>query len=143
MARLTERLGGIAALAGRVHSASRLSGLMSQRGVLAQVCPAAFTLPLGIGGSRADAVTGLFRQPVTWLDGVLLVVRSAGDATGEAALLQLEPLIEATIAAIVGWGPEDMIGVYELAKGELTSMEDGLLTYQLEFSIEDQLRIAR
>lgn len=142
MNRLTERLAMIPALAGRVHGAAKLASLLKGN-ALVQVCPAAFTLPLGISGGAADAVTGLYRQSIDWLDGVLLAVRSAGDATGAAALQELEPLIDATIAAIAGWGPEDMIGVYRLAKGQLVDLNAGFLTYQLEFAIEDQLRIAR
>lgn len=142
MSRLAPRLAEIPALAGRIHSAAVLSTLMKSNG-LPQVCPAAFALPLGIGGGQPDAATGLYRQPVEWLDGVLLVVRAAGDATGAAALVQLDPLITATIEAICGWGPDDMPGVYRLVKGELVGLQAGTLTYQLDFAIEDQLRIAR
>lgn len=142
MSRLAPRLETIPVIAGRVHGAAQLASAM-QNGTLLQVCPAAFTLPLGIQGGAPDAAAGMFRQSVDRLDGVLLVTRAAGDATGARALAELEPLIEATIAAIAGWGPDDLPGVYRLAKGELVGLDQGLCRYQLDFAIEDQLRIAR
>lgn len=140
---LAERLETIPVLAGRVHGAARLATLLSTGG-LPQVTPAAFVLPLGIRGGTPDAVTGLYRQGIDRLWGVLLAARHAGDATGAAAHADLEPLIEATIAAIAGWGPDDAFGTFRLVKGELASLSaGGALTYQLDFAIEDQLRIAR
>jgi hypothetical protein len=139
---MADLVGGIPALAGRVYGAAKLSELMA-RNALPQVCPAAFTLPLGLRGGQADAVTGLYRQAIEWLEGVLLVTRAAGDATGAAALDQLEPLITDVINAVAGVGPEDGFGVYVLRRGELVSLQQGTLTYQLDFAIEDQLRIVR
>lgn len=143
MPALADLVEGVPALAGRVQSAAKLSELMA-RNQLPQICPAAFVLPLGIGGGTADAVTGLFRQSITRLHGVLLAVRSAGDATGAAGLVQLDPLIEGVIAAVVGMDADNEIGgVFTLAKGQLASLEQGTITYQLDFTVEDQLRIPR
>ncbi|RIA44046.1 hypothetical protein DFR49_2282 [Hephaestia caeni] len=128
-------------LAGRVHSAAKLSEVM-QRNQLPQVTPAAFVLPLGLQGGAADAVTGLYRQSVSHVVGVLLAVRAAGDATGAAGLATLDPLIDAVVGGIAGWTPDDdTIGVFTLSRGELLSLSAGTLTYQLDFAIEDQLRI--
>lgn len=135
-------LEGIEELTGRVHGAAQLSDLL-QRNALPQVDRAAFVLPLGLRGGRADAATGLYRQPIDRLVGVILVVRSAGDQTGAAGWSKLEPLIEAVIAAIAGTASDDDVGVWTLARGELVSVAAGVLTYQLDFAIEDQLRIAR
>lgn len=143
MSPLDARLATIPALAGRIYGAARLSSLIGSNG-LAQVCPAAFVLPLGVAGGRVDAVTGLYRQEIEWLEGVLLVVRAAGDATGAAGLQQLDPLIADVIAAVAGWAPGNAVdGTYRLAKGELAGLDKGTLTYQLDFAIEDQLRIVR
>jgi hypothetical protein len=132
----------VPALAGRVHSAAKLSELM-RNNALPQVCPAAFVLPLGLRGGRADVVTGLFRQEIEWLEGVLLVVRAAGDATGARAKAELRPLIRAVIMAIAGTAGPDDFGTWVVRKGELASLFAGTLTYQLDFAIDDQLRIAR
>ncbi|MEE2916659.1 MAG: hypothetical protein VYB32_06250 [Pseudomonadota bacterium] len=145
MADLEPLLATVPVLAGRIHGAAKLSELM-RNNALPQVCPAAFVLPLGLRGGRADAVTGLFRQEIEWLEGVLLVVRAAGDATGARAKAELRPLIDAVIHAIAGaagsGGPDDF-GTWVLRKGELVSLSAGTLTYQIDFAIDDQLRIAR
>ncbi len=38
---------------------------------------------------------------------------------------------------------DEAVGVYRLSRGELVSLSAGTLTYQLDFAIEDQLRIVR
>ncbi len=139
---LAAPLGMIAALKGRIHGSAKLEELVRNQ-QLPQVTPAAFTLPLGIMGGDADAASGLYRQQVVWVEGVVLVVRTAGDATGAAGLQQLRPLIHQTIQAIAGLDDPDMPGVWRLVKGELFNLQAGTLTYQLDFAIDDQLRIAR
>lgn len=142
LARIAGLVGTVPALTGRVHSAAKLAQLR-QQGQLPQVCPAGFVLPTGLRAGRADAAAGLFRQPVEWFESVVLAVRAADDATGARALAQIEPLIIATIEAVVGVEHPDRLGVYVLASGDLLSLDAGLLIYQLDFAIEDQLRIAR
>ncbi|PZU56094.1 MAG: hypothetical protein DI547_17285, partial [Sphingobium sp.] len=94
-----DRLADVTALAGRIEPAARLSDMMA-RNQLPQVTPAAFVLPLGLRGGRADAAAGLFRQALTETLGVVLFVRSAGDATGARATEQLVPLRNAVIRRI-------------------------------------------
>ncbi len=142
MSRLVPFLNAVVGLHGRVYSATDLAALQKTN-TLGSVSPAAYTLPLGVGGGEPDASTGLFRQPVLWLDGVLLVVKVAGDATGAKAQQQMEPLIIDTINAVAGQDVDGMIGTYRLAKGELLGLAAGVLSYQLDFAIEDQLRINR
>lgn len=142
MGRLAERLALVTELKGRIHTAGKLSALM-KTGQLANIGTAAFELPLGVTGGAVDAVTGLYVQRVRWLDGVLLSVPSHDDPTGARAVGLLEPLIDAVIEAIAGWGPVEDFGVYELVKGELASLDAGAVTYQLDFAIEDQLRFTR
>lgn len=139
---LVEPLKTVSALQGRIHGAAKLEELV-RTNQLSQVSPAAYTLPLGVMGGKADAATGLYRQEVVWLEGVVLVVRTAGDATGAAGLQQLRPLIIATIEAIAGLDAPGMIGVWRLVKGELFNLQAGCLTYQLDFAIDDQLRLTR
>lgn len=143
---LTATVQAIPDFHGRVQGAAALSALMAQ-GQAPQVTPAAFVLPLGLRGGAADAVTGLFRQQVAWTSGVVVCVRVAGDVTGAKATEVLVPLIEAVILAIAGTdvlGPQGTaIGVWRVSRGELLSLSAGLLVYQLDFAIDDQLRIAR
>jgi hypothetical protein len=143
---LTGVVQAIPELHGRVQGVAALSALMTA-GQVPQVTPAGFVLPLGLRGGSADAVTGMFRQQIAWTSGVVLVVRVAGDVTGAKANDILEPLIEAVILAIAGTdarGPDEAaIGVWRLSRGELLSLSAGVLIYQLDFAIDDQLRIAR
>lgn len=143
---VTDRLKTIPALANRVFGAAKLAELLKQ-GAVPQGTPAAFVLPLGLRGGTANAVSGLFRQGLQRLVGIVLVVRNQGDGTGEKALVELDPLIEAVIDLLAGWGPDDdqggAFGVFALARGELVSIEAGTIIYQLDFAIDDQLRIAR
>ncbi|QPT09714.1 hypothetical protein [Sphingomonas paucimobilis] len=139
---LVEPLKTVTALQGRIFGAAKLDEMVKNNH-LAQVTPAAYTLGLGVVGGDPDAAAGLFRQAVVWLEGVVLVVRNAGDATGAAGDQQLRPLIHATIQAIAGFDAPDSPGVWRLVKGELFSLQAGCLTYQLDFAVDDQLRIAR
>lgn len=141
-----ERLTGIADLGGRIQPGASLSDLMA-RNQAPQVCPAAFVLPLGIRGGAVEAMSGLFKQDIAETLGIVLFLRSAGDATGGKMTDALVPLRNAVIRAIVGWAPQsdwlagETVGEYRLARGELISLSTGLLTYQIDFSLNDQLRI--
>jgi hypothetical protein len=142
MSRLRPFLENVEGLHGRVFGAAQLTKLV-EANQLGTVSPAAYTLPLGVSGGAGEAATGLYRQQVEWLDGVVLVVKVAGDLTGAKALDLIEPLVIATINAVAGQDVADMIGTYRLAKGELFRLAAGVLSYQLDFAIEDQLRINR
>lgn len=127
-------------LAGRVEGAAAFAELMRQN-ALPQVTPAAFVIPLGLQGGGAEAVTGLFRQDVQEIVGVMLVLRSFS-RTGEQALPELDALVGAVLSAVAGYGPADATGVFRLVRGALVSMSAGTIVYQIEFSLSDQLRIA-
>ncbi len=130
----------VPALAGRIGTALQLSELM-KRNQLGVMTPAAFLLPLGLRGGSADAATGIFRQSLDRFLGVVLVMRSASDPLGAKIADGLIALIEAVIRAIVGWSPDAAIGVFRLARGELVSLAGGAVTYQLDFILDDQLRV--
>lgn len=141
MNRLAPFLETVEGLHGRIYGAAQLTRLV-EANQLGTPSPAAYVLPLGVMGNMANAATGLFRQEIEWLDGVVLVVKVAGDSTGAKALELIEPLIIATINAVAGQDVPGMSGTYRLAKGELFRLAAGVLSYQLDFAIEDQLRIA-
>lgn len=142
MQAVKDRLGTLKPLTGRVYGAAKL-GELTERGSMTAIGTGAFVLPLGLRGGAADAATGLYRQSLDRVVGIVLVVRNVGDATGEKAMLELDPLIEDVIQLFAGWAPDDSFGVFTLARGELVSIEKGTITYQLDLVIEDQLRIAR
>lgn len=130
----------VASLALRVQGAAEFSDLIG-RGALSQVTPCAFVIPVGLQPGAADAATGLFRQTYDEVVGVVIVVEAAGDATGGAALADIDALIWAVIPALGGWAPGDQVGVFRLSRGALVSLTGGTVIYQLDFAIQDQLRI--
>ncbi|NTT88502.1 phage tail terminator protein [Tabrizicola fusiformis] len=123
---------------GRVYPAANLAALM-RAGPSAQPLLQAHVLPSSLTGGRSEAASSAFIQAV---DRGVSVVFSLpiGDATGAAQADDLEQLILATTEAVTGWGPEDCPGVFRLARGQLVSMQGGLIVYQLDFTIQDQLR---
>lgn len=140
------RLEDISTIAGRIQPGASLSELMA-RNLAPQVCPAAFILPLGVRGGSVEAMAGLFVQDIAETLGIVLFLRAAGDATGGRLADQLTPLRNDVIRAIVGWAPQsdwlegETVGLFRLARGELISLSGGLLTYQIDFALDDQLRI--
>ncbi|MFD1342883.1 phage tail terminator protein [Litorisediminicola beolgyonensis] len=126
-------------LAGRIEGAAEFSALQRDNR-LPQSTVAAFVLPLGLTGGQATYATGLFAQALTRSVGVLLFFSST-DRTGERALERLEPFVDEVIAAIAGWAPADEVGVFELARAGLVSVGKGRMAYQIDFRINDQLRI--
>lgn len=140
------RLEPIAALGKRIQPAASLSELMA-RNQAPQTCPAAFVLPSGIRGGPAEAMAGLFKQDIAEMLSIVLFLRSAGDATGGKMTDVLVPIRNDVIRAIVGWAPQsdwlegETVGEFSLSRGTLVSLSAGLLTYQLDFNLNDQLRI--
>lgn len=145
-AAVNDRLSGITAIAGRIQPAASLSDLMN-RNQAPQVCPAAFVLPAGIRGGSVDAMAGLFKQDIAEVLSIVLFLRAAGDATGGRMTDALVPLRNDVIRAIVGWSPQsdwlegETVGEFRLSRGELISLSSGLLTYQIDFALNDQMRI--
>lgn len=128
-------------LAGRVKPAADLTELV-RTGALPQSSVAAFVLPIGLRArTEGDAMAGAFTQMTDDIFGVVLIVRAAGDATGARALPTIDELVRAVIQAVCGWGPEEAIGVFRLARGQLLSVDAGSVQYQLDFAISDQIRV--
>lgn len=130
----------IPVLAGRIKGAADLAEL-SRAGAWPAASPAAHLVPLGLQGrGGAAAASGAFTQMVRELVGVVLTLRTF-DRTAGDELPELEELIRQVLDAVAGWGPDDAVGVFELARGSLLHNRDGRLVYQLDFAIDDQLRI--
>lgn len=128
------------ALTGRVGTSLQFSEAL-RTNTLAQVEFSAYLLPLALRGGAGTASTGVFQQPLDKLLSVLLVRRSISDPLGQRAADAFAEDIDAVVRAIAGWAPEDAIGVFELQRGELVSVAGGVATFQLDFSLNDQLRI--
>ena len=130
----------VPALTGRIERAGAFSALI-ERGAMPQVTPAGYVLPGGLAGGAIASASSLFIQGVRETVLVVLAVRVAGDATGGAAVDEATPLVGAVIEAVAGWGPDDAPGVFALGQAELVGSQAGLMLFQIDFSLEDQLRI--
>lgn len=129
----------VAFLEGRVEGAADFTNLVEQRKI-SPYATAAHVIPTGLRGGAADAASGLFRQTFDEAISVLISIRS-NDATGKRALENLNPNLMAVVEAIAGWAPDDQIGVFRLVNGRVVSMTRGAFIYELNFAIQDQLRI--
>lgn len=128
-------------LAGRIGLATEFGRIMEANQVPQQT-PAAYVLPGGLVGGAASAVTGLFRQDVRDGVKVVLFVRVAGDPLGDRGRKEAEPLFRAIIENLVGWCPDDALGVLLLERALLVGSANNCLVYEIDFYINDQLRIA-
>ncbi|MDE1917667.1 MAG: hypothetical protein KGJ57_18190 [Sphingomonadales bacterium] len=135
-----DRVDQVESLRGRVKGATDLARLVKEQ-QLPQQTPAAFVLPGSLTGGAAALATGFFRQAFSETLSVVLVVRVADDPTGKRALDAMAPVITDVVTAITGWGPDDSPGVFVLVRGDVTGAEVGALIYQLDFRLDDQLRI--
>ncbi|WP_436399306.1 phage tail terminator protein [Roseobacter sp. S98] len=135
------RLGSeIPELTGRVRGAGNLAELTRAR-QFPQVTPAAHVLPAGMQGGEPDAMSGAYTQDISEGVSVVLTVR---DSSPEArrVLDDLRGFILRIIEAIVGWAPENSVGVFRFVRAELVSSQQGTFIYQIDFAIADQLRIS-
>ena len=140
IAAVTARLEArISELQHRVEGAAKFAELM-KRGDPPVRSVSAFVLPLGITGRPGDAASGAFTQIIRETVAVVLIVQST-DRTGERAIDKIDEFVNEVIAAIAGWAPDNQVGVFELARGQLINFGPGRLAYQIEFAITDQLRI--
>lgn len=131
----------VAQLAGKVGEAADFADLVERKKIPAQT-PACFVLPAGLRGGKASAVSGLFRQDFTEIVKVVLVERVAGDPLRGKAVANITPLLRALVQAIAGWAPDDAIGIFALAQAELVGASGGALIFEVDFALDDQLRIA-
>ena len=124
----------------RIQGALELAALVKEK-CLPNETPFAFVIPLGLSGGQGETVTGMFRQSVDDTVAVVILLDAADDVAGEKSLPSLTDLIDKTINGVCGWAPADEIGGFHLVRGVLLSLDAGTVIYQLDFKIQDQLRI--
>lgn len=140
------RIADVDGIAGRIQAAADLSELMARK-LAPQGGDAAFILPLGLRGGAEKSMAGLYVQDINETLGIVLMIRAVGDTTGARSADRLVPIRDAVIRRIVGWSPPsgwlegETVGHFTLSRGQLLTLSAGLLTYQLEFALSDQLRI--
>ncbi|NEX47603.1 hypothetical protein G3572_15425 [Rhodobacter sp. ETT8] len=128
-------------LSNRVYGAAALAALMKADAV-PKVTPCAHVLPTGLTGrSDGDAATGAYVQSYDYGFAVVLSLR-AHDPLGErAALDEVIPMIMEIANALAGWTPDDdTVGVFVFRRAALASFARGVAIYELNFTLQDQLR---
>jgi hypothetical protein len=123
----------------RVFGAAALAPLVNSN-TLPSETPAAFVIPLGVDAGPAVSTSGAHRQMMSLQWGVMLVVTYAADITGEESLPEVDALCECVRAALAGFQPLDD-GVLELKRERLIRIEAGTIFYQLDFAVDEQLRV--
>ena len=89
----------------------------------------------------AAAAAGIFVQDFSETVTVVVIVRVGGDPLEAKAIDQLSPIVRKVILAVAGWGPGDAPGVFVLERGELVGATGGASVFQIDFALDDQLRI--
>lgn len=130
----------VPALTGRIEDIAELAALIAA-GALPQHDIFAFVVPLGFDDKGGESATGVHTQMIEDAIGVILGVKARGDAKAKKALPPIEQLRKDVIQAVAGWGPDDSANVFFVRRGRLLSADKGLVLYQLDFSLADQLRI--
>lgn len=129
-------------LAGVMGYAAQFAPLVEQ-GLVPQRDLSGFVLPGGMTGGRMLDAAGMTIQPFVERVMVVLALRTSGDPLDPGALDQMAPLVRAVIAAVVGWAPaDDVPGVFAFERHEAVGSIKGVLIHQIDFTLQDQLRIA-
>lgn len=136
-ARITDR---VSALAGRIEDIAELAALIAA-GALPQHDVFAFVVPLGFDDKGGESASGYHTQMIEDAVGVVLGVKARGDAKARKAMPSITELRNQVRDAVAGWEPADSVGVFFVRRGRLLSADNGLVLYQLDFSLTDQLRI--
>lgn len=134
------RLQAAGLFGGRIDLAGNLAALM-KTGQPMQPVLRAHVLPADLAGREVHSATGGFIQSLDRGVSVLITL-PAFDGTGAAGMPDIEALIASTVGALCGWAPPDTPGVFRLRQGRLLSLTGGVILYQLDFTISDQLRIS-
>lgn len=132
----------IPAFQGRVQGALQLARLQQQN-QLPQVTPAAFVIPTGLTGGNVTAISGIYRQSVGESVAVVIVIRSADDPRSARAADPLAAICWEVIHALAGIEMGDIDGQLQFRRGYLVSLADSAAVYQLDFDLQDQMRIPR
>lgn len=125
----------------RVEGAAALAALMD-KGLPPRITPAAFVVPLGMTPRSEGEILGFFTQEVDRHYAVVLSMK-LHDGTGARLSTEVEALLDQILGAVIGWTPTPTLtGVFRLRRIGLQRFAAGYASYQLDFSIPDQIRTA-
>jgi hypothetical protein len=130
----------VVTLKGAVQYIADLAALISAN-AMPQRELTAFVVPLGFDAGDGESAVNYHVQPLDRAIGVVLAVKALGDAKAKRALPSIDVLEKSVVNAIAGWTPDNVVGVFNVKRGRLVSVESGLVLYQIDFALKDQLRI--
>jgi hypothetical protein len=140
LAKLGTLIGSVPDLKNRIEQVADLAELI-KRGALPNTPVTAYLVPTGLRPrSEGDAGAGYFTQSVDEHFAIVLVLRTAADVTGAKGLPKLNKLVWQVIEAVAGSDAPDAVGVFRFGGGQLHSLTAGALIYQVNFSIQLQIR---
>ncbi|MCT4554632.1 MAG: hypothetical protein N4A53_08095 [Pelagimonas sp.] len=127
-------------LAGRVKGALDFVEALS-KGTQSIGGVTCYVIPGGLSALQAQNAVGPFTQPIR-RNLTLVLMLTSGDQNGVAALKRLNTgLLDDVLQSVMGWAPDDMVGVFSLMGGRVVPDTTGFLAYLIDFQIEDQLRV--
>ena len=126
-------------LGNRVAGAAEFA-VLTATGSAPQITPAVHVVPAAIVGGKATAASGAYVQSIEAYFSAILTLRTQ-DPTGKRALGRLSDLINEIILALSGWALGNKVGVVLFRRCTLIKAETGAFSYEISFSIADQLRI--
>jgi hypothetical protein len=139
---IATRIGSEVAELGKVEFVAGLAALVEQNALpQREVC--AFVVPIGFDDRGGDAMTGMYTQMLQEAVGVIICVKSLGDAGAKRAVPAIDDLKDKVLQALAGWTPGNTVGVLRATRGRLVSVAKGLVIYQIDFALVDELRIPR
>lgn len=103
--------------------------------------PSCYVAPVS-ESAEDNGLLGAFEQRVDVVFSVVLVCTNRRDATGAAAMGDLEDLRTQIRNALLAWYPDPAIGEpIAFSGGRLLSFDDGLLSWAEEFRVKTYMRI--
>lgn len=102
---------------------------------LPRTMPAAYIVPLAHEAGGNDAL-GSVAQLQTLTLGVVLMVKHAGDASGEKATLQLQTLRDLVAKAFIGWRPPGADTFAQFIGGSLQETDAGTVVWRDDFTVQ-------
>lgn len=106
------------------------------------ILPALFVMPL-VDGAQLSKNTGVHSQYITRAFAVVQVLSNVRDATGKAALFDLDAANAQVRAALIGWVPDPTVGEpVQFTGGRVLKFEDGRLWWSDEFQVSGYYRSA-
>lgn len=103
----------------------------------------AFVLPLSEAAGDNQVATGYVRQRITTRFGVLLAVKNVATPTAEAAIAEIDGLIDQVKAALIGWLHPDASRTTLYAAGRAMGVDAERVTWWIcEFTSDAFYRTA-